>query len=246
MLIRLLLAIALLVVAFLVIRQLRAARANAPAKGSRQAAAAASRRAGWLTWTATAVFGLVLVLTLTGRMSWLTSLVAGALALLARLAAFAPHMMTLHQLWRRRAAATGNATATAWLDPSGSDVDLDARVLQGSFANRRLSQLSMQELAALRREIGIDVASLRLLVLHIAGRAGRASGAAAGAATASTDGTFGRAEAAAILGVDVNAGRDEIVAAHRRLMQRLHPDRGGSHHLAAQVNRAKDALLGDN
>ena len=52
-----------------------------------------------------------------------------------------------------------------------------------------------------------------------------------------------RQQAADILGVDVNASTDEIRMAHKKLMQKIHPDRGGSDALAKQINRAKDCLL---
>ncbi|GHA04657.1 molecular chaperone DnaJ [Arenicella chitinivorans] len=53
-----------------------------------------------------------------------------------------------------------------------------------------------------------------------------------------------RSQAAEILGVDENAPVAEVKAAHKSLMQKMHPDRGGSPALAKQINRAKDVLLG--
>ncbi len=56
--------------------------------------------------------------------------------------------------------------------------------------------------------------------------------------------SMSREEALAILGLKEGASKDEIIAAHKRMMQKVHPDRGGSDHLAAQINKAKDTLLG--
>ncbi|MBB5987821.1 molecular chaperone DnaJ [Sphingobium lignivorans] len=52
-----------------------------------------------------------------------------------------------------------------------------------------------------------------------------------------------RAEAAELLGVTPDADRDAIIAAHRRLIARNHPDAGGSAGLAARLNAARDLLL---
>ncbi|MGN0921513.1 MAG: hypothetical protein ACI4NJ_07320 [Cellvibrio sp.] len=50
-------------------------------------------------------------------------------------------------------------------------------------------------------------------------------------------------EARAILGVSLNASREDIESVYKTLMQKLHPDRGGNDYLAAQLNRARDRLL---
>ena len=58
--------------------------------------------------------------------------------------------------------------------------------------------------------------------------------------------TMDRTEAFLILGLTADASRDDIKAAHRKLISGMHPDHGGSDYLAAQINQAKDILLGDS
>ncbi len=50
-------------------------------------------------------------------------------------------------------------------------------------------------------------------------------------------------EAYLILGLGPGAVRDDVFAAYRNLIKRLHPDQGGTSYLASRVNEAKDVLL---
>lgn len=128
--------------------------------------------------------------------------------------------------------------------------ELDGEVLSGPFAGRSLASLGLAELLDLlsdcRREDPRSVPLLETYLdrrepdwrAHLAGAQGDGAGQQAGAA-----GAMDEATACSILGLSPGASDDEIKAAHRRLMTKLHPDHGGSGYLAAQLNQAKDFLL---
>lgn len=60
-----------------------------------------------------------------------------------------------------------------------------------------------------------------------------------------TSASISREQAWQILGLKPGASEQEIRLAHKKLITKMHPDRGGSDYLAAQINLAKSVLLSD-
>jgi len=123
--------------------------------------------------------------------------------------------------------------------------DLQGEVLKGRFAGWRLADMQRDQLEELmaycRRE---DEDSARLLDSYLQQRFPGEGPFGESQANSHNSGDMDRREALNILGLADDASREEIVAAHRSLMQKLHPDRGGNDYLAAKINQAKDFLLG--
>ena len=72
---------------------------------------------------------------------------------------------------------------------------------------------------------------------------GERQGLAADSAGGFGSGPMSVGEALEILGLDQGAEDWQISEAHRRLLQKVHPDRGGSAYLAIKVTQARDMLL---
>lgn len=128
---------------------------------------------------------------------------------------------------------------------------LEGGVLAGSFEGRSLAGMTLDELLALRSEILRDGESLQLLETYLDSRFAvwrdrvkpDENGGQRGSPAA---GPMSKEEAYKVLGLQVGASATEVRQAHRRLMQRLHPDMGGSSFLAARINEARDVLLSDH
>lgn len=168
----------------------------------------------------------------------------------------APFLMRARRFWNRWQGAAGSQrgqVSEVETDYLRMSLDHDAgtmtgTVRKGPYQGRRLDELDRAALLALWRECRAeDPPSATLLETYLdrfmPDWRAAASGPGEGARSQST-GAMSPAEAYEILGLKPGAGPAEIKAAHRRLMMKLHPDQGGSNPLAAQVNRAKDVLLG--
>ena len=123
---------------------------------------------------------------------------------------------------------------------------MQGRVLKGVFKGRTIERLAPAELALLWRDCKFtDPKSAQLIEawLDRAHPSWREDMARA-ESEPGLGGIMSRDEAYEILGLKPGAGEDEIRRAHRELMKKLHPDRGGSDYLASKINEAKDLLLG--
>lgn len=109
------------------------------------------------------------------------------------------------------------------------------RFLSGAFAVAAFSAAAWLSVTG-RWGSGIV---LLVVGLWLAVSTRRSSPAAAPAAR----GRMSAEEARGILGVSADAGPEEIQAAYMRLMRTVHPDKGGTSGLAAQLNAARDRLL---
>ena len=58
-----------------------------------------------------------------------------------------------------------------------------------------------------------------------------------------TKALLSESEARQVLGLKADADREAVKAAHRRLLNAVHPDKGGSADLTRRINAARDVLL---
>ena len=123
--------------------------------------------------------------------------------------------------------------------------DMDGQVSKGEFAGRRLSSLSLEQLLRLAIECRIDPDSQQVLEAYLDRMHGGWRDHATGAHSSADDHeepAMNRQLALEILGLSDTATRDDVVKAHRKLMQKMHPDRGGTEYLAKKINAARDYL----
>ena len=132
---------------------------------------------------------------------------------------------------------------------------MTGQVLEGEFTGRELDSLAVDELLGLLQTCWVeDQPSAQVLETYLnrshpdwreSAQEEVPGGTGSKTGGGPQSGPMTRAEALEVLGLEDGAGEQDIRDAHHRLIAGLHPDHGGSNYLAAQINRAKDVLLGD-
>ena len=124
---------------------------------------------------------------------------------------------------------------------------MNGEVIKGDYVGQTLRSLNLEELLKLLSEIDKDTQSVQVLTAYLDRYHGDAwQQNHSGSEDVGNDGaTMTREEAYEILGLEVNASAGDIKEAHRKLMDKNHPDHGGSNFLATKINQAKDVLLGN-
>ena len=128
--------------------------------------------------------------------------------------------------------------------------ELDGVILKGAFEARRMSELSLEELKALLLECsGDDPSSAQLVESYLdrldpEWRSGDTTSGDEHRHPHASKGAMSKEEAFEVLGIPSGSSKEDIIAAHRRLMKKVHPDQGGSDYFASKLNEARDVLLG--
>ncbi len=201
------------------------------------------------------LLGVVVLAVATGRANAIFALIGGLVAAAWRMA---PLLMRFYPQIRQlldrfgvpAASSTGSSkvnTATLSMSLDHKSGRIDGDITAGQFKGRTLSSLSLEELKTLYAICQTqDTDALRLLQAFIQREypdAAEQWSETDQQSGVEKDPDMSIDEAWDILGLVQGATKEDIVNSHRKLMSRLHPDKGGSTFLAARVNKAKDRLL---
>jgi hypothetical protein len=210
-------------------------------------------------WIAIIAAVILIGLALTGRLHWVYALIAAIIPLFRKVLGLLSYLPLLKSSLNQFRNSPGefsfdqqSSLETRYikikLDPTTSK--LSGIIKQGQHAGENLQDLSLPKLITLLTEYSkLDPESAQLLSAyldhseHTAWRSHYHQEEPKHRHTNTNNTSMTLQEACSILGLHEDASKKEILEAHRRLIQKLHPDRGGNDYLAAKVNQAKSVLI---
>ncbi len=184
-----------------------------------------------------ALFGLIGILVIgaiTGRVNWIGAAIAALIPLL-RFGAGA--LFKVLPLWAQSGGSIPFKTDYLNVKIHVANGQVIGEVRKGKFAGRPIQSLSPEELDELANTCEAEDTKAFYLLRFLKQRSSNSQ---------SPPPDFGDPEyeeALNILGLNGSPTKEDILKAHKRLIHKLHPDRGGSDFLAARVNQARDVLL---
>jgi len=201
----------------------------------------------------------IVVLIVIGRLPvhFIAAPIGVALTFLLRMLPTALRLLPLWQMFKSKAQLNRNKTSksdnqtsiirTEYLamELKHSSGDMDGSVLKGKFQGQRLSTLLLAQLLQLAQECSSDHDSLQVMEAYLDRMHPDWCTEAQDEARRSVqteEPIMNKGLALEILGLSGSVTKDEVTVAHRKLMQKMHPDRGGSDYLAKKINTAKDYL----
>lgn len=163
------------------------------------------------------------------------------------------HLPELRRAYRSVSGQSANpqskvSTETFVMSLDHESGHMDGEITKGSFSGKSLSELNIDELKTFYRYCQTcDQQTVQVLEAYIQReRLAEWQDAPQSEQTSNVATATSEQEALDILGLEPGADKQTIVDAHRRLMSRMHPDKGGSNYLAAKINKAKEVLLSRN
>ena len=209
-------------------------------------------------------FTLVVVLfaglALTGRLHWIIAAIGSIAPLVPRIIGWLvrvlPSLQSLFRFVKSTKASSQFKNTNAHMETAFLKMffdqlsgDLSGVVLKGEFRGQQLKDLALEQLLAFLNQCSSnDPESAAMLMAYLdryfpSWRNHQQSSQQQ--QSWQDKGDMSVDEARKILGIDAKATEDDIIEAHKKLMQKFHPDRGGSDYLASKINRAKEKLLSE-
>jgi hypothetical protein len=204
----------------------------------------------------------LLLLTITGKLYILAALGTGLVVFAKRLFPFQRYFPFLKGLYQKaKATRSSDSSQHSTVETSllrmtldHESGNVDGELLVTDSKGKYLSELTLPELIALYALADKQYPdSTEVLAAYLdrkhgsdwreAANAGNDSGESGQHSRDTDSGKMTAVEAYAVLGLDHKATQEEVIATHRKLMLKLHPDRGGSNYLATKINQAKDLLV---
>ncbi len=215
-------------------------------------------------WLAIFVISLLVLAAITGRLHWLYALVAGLVPLLGRAVSLIRFLPVLKSIRAAFGAAQNNGRPSQGqqssveshyfrMELNHDTGEISGVILQGEHQGKALSDLDLEQLKVLFKECLVqDPDSASLLAAYLDRKyETQWRDNDSGENSDENNDSYGsvmyeemtRTQALDILGLKDPVEEKDIISAHRQLIQRFHPDRGGSNYLAAKINSAKDFLM---